>query len=168
MSLSYVSGGILAIMFTDDSGVYEITVDPQASAQIPDVNWMLPRSIPVSLGVSAPVYSVMRRRPPNSSDVPTTDNPLDFRPTYAKRLPSGDVLIVNGYVGRYRKAPIDPQSPFRGEIIGVDGTFGPNTDGYGFNAAAENLGFGSLSIKFELPPVNGTRGLVAPTFADRR
>lgn len=157
--------GQLAIMFTDDSGVYEVQDSGGGNWA---VTWMLPRTVPVSLGVSAPVYSVMRRT--TSSDVPTTDNPLDFRPTYAKRLPSGDVLIVNGYVGRFRKAPTDPAQQFRGEIIGVDGTTtsSPNPTGFGYDPTQQNLGFSSKSIKFEIPPVTGTRGLVAPTFADRR
>jgi hypothetical protein len=113
------------------------------------------------------VYKVMRR---TGGDVPTTDNPLDFRPTYARRLESGEVLIVNGYSGVYRRLlSTDPWVDFQGEVIQVNGDLdstGTNPDGFSFNK--RNLGFRSLSVKFLLPPVQGARGIVLPVYADRR
>ena len=38
----------------------------------------------------------------------------------------------------------------------------------GFSFQKTNLGFGYLSIKFQLPPVTGTRSLLQPIFADRK
>ena len=144
----------LAIMFTDASGAYEIV----GSGSSWSVDWMLPRTVMVSPGVNAPVYTVIRR---DGSDQPTTENPLDFHPVYARRLNSGDILVVNGYYGRFRKAAAAPQADFTGEVLEFDG-------GNSFNPNAENLGFNSLSIKFELPPITGTRGIVLPIFAGRR
>jgi hypothetical protein len=153
------AGPQLRIMFTDSTGAYEI---PAASGT-PTVDWMLPRSVPISQDtngnlLSAPVYSVMRT---TATNLPTTANPLDFRPMYAKRLTSGDILIVNGYLGRSRKAPTDPAQDFKGEIIVLDGsTAQVFTD--------MNLGLKSSSIKFHLPPVNGGRSIILPVFADRQ
>jgi hypothetical protein len=88
-------------------------------------------------------------------------------------LDSGDILIVNGYQGGRRSANVgDPYKEFTGEIVQVDGDFAkagnPPASPYGFDPTKRNLGFNSLSIKFELPPVNGARGIILPTFADRR
>lgn len=144
----------LSVMLTDSSGVYEVvdTGGGNWTAQ-----WMMTRES----------YKAMRR---NGSDIPTSDNPMDFRPTYARRLESGEVLIVNGYHGAYRKnLPADPWREFTGEVIQIDGdidTSGLAPDGFAFTK--RNLGFRSLSVKFLLPPVQGARGIVLPVYADRR
>lgn len=150
-------GQRLAIMFTDDEGVYEIiqpsvaagNIDPNAGWQ---VRWMITRQ----------AYKFMRRD--TVTDVPTAFNPLDFRPMYARRLDSDEVLIVNGYVGkRYNN------DQFLGEIVQVDGsidTTGIGTSGFWFTK--RNLGFDAISIKFELPPIQGARGIQLPVFGDRR
>jgi hypothetical protein len=136
-----------AIMFTDATGVYEI-VNNGGTWQ---VDWMLPRE----------VYQVMRRT--TVGDLPTPNNPVDFRPTYARRLSSGEVLVVNGYMGHLRDG-----SDFFGEIIQVDGSITPGIFNANFQYGTENLGFNSLSIRFGLPPTQGARGIVLPVFADRR
>jgi len=72
---------------------------------------------------------------------------------------------VNGYLGRYRGTT----GTFNGEIIQVDGD--EDTAGnqrFGFNFNKKNLGHWTFSIRFELPPVQGSRGIVIPVFADRR
>jgi len=165
------SGGELTLMFTDSSGVYEVnpgTVTVPFVASGWTVQWMLPRSLPVGVGgpnanslVEEPVYSVMRQ----SASQPTTDNPLDFIPTFAERLPSGDILVVNGYSGRFRKAALgDDGVSFTGEILEFDSTK--------YDPTAQNLGFNNSSagscIKLVLQSLTGTRSIVQPLFADRR
>ena len=103
---------------------------------------------------------------PNSETVSgAAKNPKGLRAYYAKRLDSGDVLISNGYFGRTRYNT----EAFQGEVVQVDGTISSGdhtTPGFGFSKT--NLGFGSYSIHFQLPPIQGSRGLVVPVFADRR
>jgi hypothetical protein len=136
----------LAIMFTDSTGVYEIVKNGATW----EVVWMMPKI----------VYQVLRRN--SATNVPLVDNPVDFRPTYARRLTSGEVLIVNGYVGFKRNATnfgMDQLKEFSGEVIQVDGAI---------DFTAINLGFNSMSVRFALPPTQGARGIVLPVFADRR
>ncbi len=135
-----------AILFTDSSGVYEIV----KSGSEWRVVWMLPRN----------AYRVMRRNP--ATNEPTGDNPLDLRPMYAKRLDSGEILLVNGYFGRKLNG-----EPFEGEIVQLNGDWDPGALGSGFQFTQTNLGFSSISVRFELPPIQGTRGLTLPVFADR-
>lgn len=147
--------GELALMFTDNSGVYEI-VRTSVGPDVWTVRWMMTRE----------VYRSMRQ----VNNVPSVDNPLDFRPAYARRLESGDVLITNAYNGAYRKANVnDPWRTFGGEVVLVDGDTDPSgvgTIGFGFNK--RNLGFRSLSVRFTLPPVQGAREVLLPVFADRK
>jgi hypothetical protein len=163
------SSPTLSLLYTDQTGVYEINAGAPGtslSGLTWSVDWMLPRTLPISVGgtnsnslLEAPVYSVMRRD--TVSDAPTTDNPLDFVPTFAERTPSGDILITNGYAGRYRKATslVDSVS-FTGEILELD----PTT----YSTASENLGFNTATIKLVLSTLNGARAIVQPLFADRR
>lgn len=152
-----VLGSVTAIMFTDATGVYEIM--PSNVAGQYQVRWMLPRE----------AYKVLRRTGAPGGQpwlgVPSTQNPVDFRPTYARRLDSGEVLVVNNYSGR-RLA----NTEFLGEVIQLDGDVDTTNDNtlFGFGFGKTNLGFRSLSVRFELPPVQGARGLVLPVFADRR
>lgn len=142
---------LVAIMFTDSEGVFEI-VQPAAGGAW-TVRWMLTRD----------VYKVMRKA--FNSNAIANNNPADFRANFARRLDSGEVLIVNGYLGRFRNAP----GLFNGEIIQVDGDQdSAGTGRFGFNFNKQNLGFWTFSIRFELPPVQGARGIVIPVFADRR
>jgi hypothetical protein len=140
----------IAIMFTDATGVYEVT---QTVANGPwVVNWMLPNN----------VYRFMRNRP----GAPPTifgSNPLSVRPNYARRLDSGEVIVVNGYVGRRING-----TDFSGEVVQVDGEpYDPATNsGFGFNRP--NLGFNFASVRFELSTPTETRSLYQPVFADRR
>ncbi len=141
------NSSVIAIMVADSSGVYEATYDgsPNPGESIP-VQWMIPSE----------AYRVMRRDP--FTGLPSSDNAA-LVPTYARRLDNGDVLIVNGYFGPLR----DPSKKIGGEIVQLDGSL--NAAG---TVTAPNLGFSPLSIRFELPPIDGSRGLVLPVFADRR
>ena len=136
----------LAIMFTDNSGVYEI-VKTSAGWK---VVWMVTREI----------YKAIRR---NSSGFISGLNPREFIPTYAKRLNSGEVIIVNGYMGHRMNDDV-----FYGEVIQVEGSLRAGVFGSGYTFDVVNLGLNSSSIKFELPPVQGARGIILPVFADRR
>jgi hypothetical protein len=136
----------LAIMFTDNTGVYEIVkVDTEWK-----VIWMMTRE----------AYKAMRR---DSSNNVLLSNPREFRPTFARRLNSGEVLVVNGYVGTTLAG-----DEFNGEILQVDGTLASNVYTSGFTFSTLNLGFSTTSIKFSLPPVQGARGIILPVFADRK
>ncbi|MBX3111873.1 MAG: hypothetical protein KF857_07675 [Fimbriimonadaceae bacterium] len=150
----------IAIMVTVSSGVYEIVKDTSnPGAPVWRARWMLPKEAYVGM-----------RRPRTAGPYSAADlsgNPAQFRPTYARRLESGDVLIVNNYFG----TKFGSNAEFNGEVVLVDGSFasgatGPLDPGFGFNRP--NLGFTATSVKFELPPVSGTRGLVSPVFAERQ
>lgn len=158
----------LAVMLAMDGGVYEVL---ESASGVWQVRWMLPTE----------AYTAMRRRPSGTSwgPVDLAGNPLRFQPTYARRLDSGDVLLVNHYQGQVRErvetspgvfSPV--LSPFSGEVLVVDGSFSGavafGTLQPGYNVNRENLGFNSLSVLFELPPVQGIRGLVRPIFAERQ
>lgn len=147
--------GELSLMFTDNSGVYEI-VRTSIGPDVWTVRWMMTRE----------AYRSMRQ----VNNTPSVDNPLDFRPTHARRLESGDILITNGYTGAYRKAnPNDAWRTFGGEVFMVDGDLDNAGNGtIGFNFNKRNLGFRSLSVRFTLPPVQGAREVLLPVFADRK
>ncbi|HRF60416.1 MAG TPA: hypothetical protein PLH94_10965 [Fimbriimonadaceae bacterium] len=142
----------LAVMFTDATGVYEvIDTNPNPTQSTWTVRWMLPNE----------AGRVIRR---NGAQVPSgSQNAQFFRATFARRLDSGDVIVVNGYYGRTRN-----NLPFAGEVVLLDGDFGGANNEPGFGLGKVNLGFNSLSVKFELPPVTGTRPLSVPVFADRK
>ncbi|MBC8065168.1 MAG: hypothetical protein H7Y17_10085, partial [Chlorobia bacterium] len=85
------AGTLWAIMFTDATGVYEITQPVLNGPWV--VRWMMPKE----------VYRYLRNAPavapfPNIFGT----NPESLRANYARRLDSGEVLIVNGYVGKLR------------------------------------------------------------------
>ena len=84
---------------------------------------------------------------------------------HARRLDSGDVLIVNGYKGTKKNV-----SAFDGEVLVIDGKIGPEPDARipSYDVNRQNLGFNALSVLFELPPVQGIRGIVRPVFAERQ
>lgn len=136
----------LAIMFTDNTGVYEIVKVGSDWKVI----WMVTRE----------VYKALRR---NGAGAILPSNPREFRPTYARRLNSGEVIIVNAYVGTKMS-----NDQFNGEVLQLDGTLPTGVYASGFTFTSLNLGFNTNSIKFELPPVQGTRGIILPVFADRK
>ena len=147
-------------MVTEATGVYElIRPDPLVDAWA--VNWMLP----------AEAYTSMRR--PRAAAPFTVaqlgDNPLKFRPQYARRLDSGEVLVVNSYLGRLFDTPAFPlpDREFFGEIVLLDGRIGGSGLTPGYDITRPNLGFNSLSVLYELPPVQGIRGIVRPVYAER-
>jgi hypothetical protein len=157
VTLRYVDvngGRQLGLMVTDATGVYELVEDLARPGTFV-VRWMLP----------AQAYTFMRRPrsgpPYDANDL--RENPRGLRPMYARRLDSGEVLIVNGYTGTRFNGAI-----FNGEVILVDGSFGGTLNDPGYDLNRPNLGFNSLSIKFELPPVQGVRELLGPVFAERQ
>lgn len=72
----------------------------------------------------------------------------------ARRLTNGNVLITNSYFGTTNQG-----ATFHGEVT--------QWNDRDYNFTLPNLGFTTGSIKFELPPVVGSRGLRSPQFADR-
>jgi hypothetical protein len=158
-NLRYPSGDQLELhlMIADRDGIYEISLIPamnRIGAQ--STLWMLPaRSY---LGLRRPLSA----GPYSPAEV--GGNPLGFQPTYARRLENGDVLLVNGYVGRKING-----EPTTGEVMVIEGRI--NTDStigrLGFTLGAPNVGFSPLSIKYLLPPIQGARGLMRPTFAEK-
>ena len=139
----------IAIMVCDGTGVYELMYDPATpTATTLGVNWMMPNE----------VYRNIQQGTNGSGQAyPTPSNAQDLRALFARRLDSGEVLIVNGYYGLLQ----DGVTPFTGEVMQVNGI----TD---FTKA--NLGFNSGSITLDLRTAGSTafRGLLMPVFADRR
>lgn len=157
VTLRYVDVGgnpRLSVMLSESTGVYEIIQD----LVDPDVwrtRWMLPRDAYVGM-----------RRPRQAGPYTANQlrfNPRGFRPMHARRLDSGDVLVVNGYYGRDFI-----NRGFSGEVVIVDGSFGGSGNQPGWDLSRPNIGFNALSVTFELPPVQGTRGIVNPVFAERQ
>ena len=150
----------VAIMVADASGVYEVTYSAAlASATSLTVDWMMPNE----------VYRVIQQS--GSPGVPTVANAQELRAMYARRLDSGEVLIVNGYYGYcgyYAGSNFISGVPFNGEVMQVNGGFNNGLGSY--NPTAANLGFNSASITLDLRTAGATglRGLVLPVFADRR
>jgi hypothetical protein len=139
------SSPMIAIMVTDATGVYEALYDPSApTVDNLNVDWVLPAS----------AYRALRR---NGAGVPIGEN-MPLRATFARRLDNGDILVINGYYGKRRDGKV-----VGGEILQLDGT--PNATA---TISSLNYGFGVLSILFELPPLDSSRGLVIPVFADRK
>lgn len=165
-TLKYVNtpaGYRLGVMVSISGGVYELYEDISGPTPVWRVNWMLPDD----------AFTFMRR-PRNAGPftaLQLNNNPIGFNPMYARRLDSGDVLIVNGYSGVLLGG--NSLNPYTGEVVLVDGTFSPftgvtNINFPGFNIGRANLGFNSLSVEFELPPVQGARGIINPIFAERK
>ncbi len=153
---TYVAGGQagVRIMVTDADAVYEFGVSSTTLGNPSTDPTKDPNDITLSLTpswfINEASYTALR------PGFAYGKNARYFRPIYARRLDSGDVLIVNGYSGLTRDG-----SAYTGEVSLLDGLvdFGP---------LKQNLGFGLSSIHFELPPLTGIRGLVSPVFADRR
>jgi hypothetical protein len=144
---------VLRIMFTDASGVYEIT--PDVTGSVWTVDWMLPSN----------VYTVLRwfQIGGNPIQIVKSSNPQGFQPGFARRTSANTVIVTNSYVGFYQDG-----SPFGGEVLELEGTLSSGAGVAGFSFNAPFLGFGPLSIRFQLPGITGGRGLLAPVFADRR
>lgn len=152
-----VGAGQISIMFTDSSGVYEIVPNGAGGWQ---VDWMLTNDAYKAMrGLNVPYGGAVPMGSPDPS------NPNDLRATFARRLPSNEVLIVNGYSGITRAG-----STFSGEVLQVNGDIDSTNDNTisGFGFGKTNFGFGTNSIRFKLGPIQGARGLLIPVFADRR
>jgi hypothetical protein len=158
VSLRYIDTSVgprLSVMLTSSTGIYEL-IQPNLAA--PDqwaVNWMLPFEAYIGM-----------RRPRTAgpySQLQIGDNPQKFQPQYARRLDSGEVLIVNGYMGRRWNA-----TEFFGEVSLIDGRIGGAGNTPGYDVTRPNLGFNSLSVVYELPPVQGIRGITRPVYAERQ
>ena len=139
----------LAIMVADGSGVYEAIYDPTVGGGL-SLDWMMPNE----------VFRAMKQTIVGGVVVPSGSNATDLRALFARRLDSGEILIVNGYTGTTFGG-----ATFNGEIMQVDGT--ANSSRWSLT----NLGFGNTSISLNLSgksPATGTRGILMPVFADRR
>jgi hypothetical protein len=152
--LPVAGGGFeLGVMIADNNGVYELVL--RGTTWV--VNWMMDQRM----------FRVMRRTG-NAPIQITAKNPLGFKPMYAKRLSSGEILLVNGYVGEHRTASlgaiptfgIDPGDQYGGEVVILSGDTFSWTD--------QNLGLNSYGVQYELPPLSGTRELVSPVFGLKR
>jgi len=131
-----ITGANLTVMVADATGVYEMIVPPDS--EVGTATWL----------INEDSYTHIK---------PHDSNARGLRAMYARRLDSGEVLIVNGYTGTKRGGGT---TPFLGEILQLAG------DKY--DPTAQNLGFDLASIRFQLGPIQGTRGLIQPIFADRR
>ncbi|MBS1703380.1 MAG: hypothetical protein JST12_17085 [Armatimonadetes bacterium] len=146
----------MTIMITDGTGVYEVVTDP-TNPTVLTTRWMLPNW----------AFQSMRR----TGGVPTSDNPLRFFATYARRLDTDNVVVVNGYSGK----TLYYGNNYTGEVLQLDGRLDPVSGlqgaayvSQGFSTNIVNLGFNTRSIKLRYGPIEGTRGLRLPVFADRR
>jgi hypothetical protein len=129
---------IAQVMVSTTDGVFEFNVDPtQTSQDLGYPDWF----------INGAAYTGIRTNGLNAAQ---------FRPSYARRLDSGEVLLVNSYTGQYQNG-----SSYSGEVLMLAGS----NDGA---AGTQNLGFGLPTIHFTLPSISGARDLVAPVFADRR
>jgi hypothetical protein len=151
-----VYGPRLSVMVAEATGVYELVQpDPVNQPTQWVTNWMLPME----------AYVGMRRPrsagPYNLAQI--GDNPLRFQAKYARRLDSGEVLIVNGFLGKLWNG-----SAFTGEVALFDGRIGGSGNAPGYDVTRPNIGFNSLSIIYELPPVQGIRGITRPVYAERQ
>jgi len=82
---------------------------------------------------------------------------VEFVALSARKLVNGNVLITNNWTG------LDSQGrPFTGEVIELRAS--------DYNALQTNNGFSNAkgSVRAEIPPIQGTRSLRQPTFADRQ
>lgn len=148
----------LSVMITDSTGIYELVQDTTQLSKPWVVRWMLP--LGAYVGMRHP------RGPAPYNLVDLGQNPHGFRPMYASRLDSGEVLVVNGFVGRRFD-----NTEFQGEVLLLDGSFADAAtlaEDPGYSLLRLNLGFNRLSVKFELPPTQGVRGIVSPVFAQRQ
>ncbi|MBV6458015.1 MAG: hypothetical protein HONBIEJF_01137 [Fimbriimonadaceae bacterium] len=139
---------VIAIMFTDSSGVYEVI---ETAPGVWTTRWYLPNE----------AFRAIRNG--GLSGTIGGSNPMNARPVYARRLDSGEVVVVNGWQGVTRN-----KSVYNGEIVLLEGEFAPTNNDRGFNWNKRNLGFDSLSVKAEISQVQGARGIMAPLFGDRR
>jgi hypothetical protein len=143
--------GALSIMVAQASGVYEFTVDPTQTNTTGDIGgpgWF----------INGAAYTQMRGGG-------SATNPLQFNPAYAKRLDSGEVLLVNSYAGLNAG-----NGTFTGEVVMLNGIIDSSGASNGeFEIGKTNLGFTTQSIHFNLPQgATGVRPILAPIFADRR
>lgn len=161
------TSAILAIMFTDNSGVYEFDYNTGA------VRWMLPSKAFLALRGVNGLYGGAGQPTTAKFASPFFDpayalNPRGFVPSYAKRMANGDVLLVNAFGGRTLG-----DTTYDGEIMQISGLISSNPtsdnnsiEGFGFNKT--NLGFGAESIRMSLGTLTNARKLLSPTFADRK
>jgi hypothetical protein len=162
VTVRYIDVGgtpVPTVMLSTDRGVYEVrefSTGPGTSEW--RVIWMLPNEAYLFMRRPVGVFA-------SYTPAQLGDNPAGFRAMHARRLDSGAVLVVNGYYGTKRDG-----SDFSGEILLVDGSVGNPADPRlpSYDPNRPNLGFNSLSVQFELPPVQGIRGIVRPVFAERQ
>ena len=145
VAASLHSDGSIALMIADNNGVYEAGLG-SPTTDTASVSWMM----------TSEMYQSMRRgNNTNAGNRPSGTNPKKLRALFARRLESGDILVVNGFVGRRQDGTV-----FSGEVLQLDGDT--------FSATAANGGFSIGTIRFDLNTISGARGLIAPVFANRR
>ncbi len=146
----------VGIMICDATGVYEAYYQPVVgSPPAPGP----PPSLPIDWMITNEAFCAIFQQGPAANPGITGQNAQGLKALFARRLDSGDVLIVNGYYGSTVGG-----GAFTGEVIQVDGTVN------NWVGNPLNLGFGSTSVSLDLRNAGsgGIRGLVMPVFADRR
>jgi hypothetical protein len=153
--------GNLLVMVSMSDGVYEFTLSdpPGTTDDLGTPDWF----------INSAAYTALEPYSAGSTYL-TSSNALQFKPTYARRLDSGEVIVVNGYTGTTANYLVNTNTPsqgqtYNGEVLVLNGNNGAPD---GFLLGSQNLGFDFLSIHFQLPSISGTRDLLAPVFADRR
>jgi hypothetical protein len=155
----------LQIMVTETSGVYEFQVNPltpNTNGDLGAPSWM----------INSAAFTALRNSTSTQTNatslLSTSQNAAQFVPAYAKRLSTGEVLLVNSYTG----LNLDLKTPYNGEVLvlngSTDNTLNPSQFDGEFNLGKVNLGFNIISVHATLPPVSRVRGIFAPVFADRR
>lgn len=164
--LDAMSGAaVMRVMVTTDRGVFELnyplgTMETAFTSNNPasetsTINWMLPTATFSRLFQSGTtIYG---------------NEPLQFKPTFAKRTTSGSVIIVNNYVGKSisQVGGVNSYNLYGGEVMEIDGSPFSVNSGSGFSFTTPDYGFSPLSILFELNGIQGARSLLAPVCADR-
>ena len=145
-------------MVTDLDAVYEFYIDSATLAG----TGASPALAPDWLLDEAAFTALRSNYNSNTMQYSVAGNPLSFRPSYARRLDSGEIILVNGYQGLMR----DLSTTYTGEVMLLDGrdVFTTATS----DLTTRNLGFTFDNVRLALSSLTGIRGLLAPVFADRR
>lgn len=146
----------IRVMIAEETGVYELQ---------PDLNNPYADEWQVTWAVPQEVYSASIRRKLKGKDLAQGAPPIIFKPTQAKRLLHGSVLIVNSYVGSTRvqtdSGATEPVE-FFGEVLELNANdFNPNRPYLGFDNGS------ILWSSFDRPGLTGSYTLRMPTSADR-
>ncbi|NUL82659.1 MAG: hypothetical protein HUU60_08070 [Armatimonadetes bacterium] len=154
----------IRVMFVDATGVYELTPNPNSETW--DCVWAFTNE----------AYSNSVRRRYRTKLLHPSSAPIVFRAAQAKRLPNGNVLIVNSYAGSVLLAETNGPptiAEFLGEVFEIDGrptTMNFDDDDDPNDWTDSILGFSNSSIIWssaDRPGLSGSYQLRMPTSADR-